>query len=197
MVWQYPANITTIPNFPREEIVVERRVEMLKITNLPYVSDQSRHHNSTTALYQDDVELERSSENNVFPVTPQALSSIYLAHNTETMIELVRKELTEWAQSGTELSLANISRIKDYIQEYKPYVAQKTEGRILLSLLELLFENQAWTTVSQGQLTALSQELNRFSSGQIDLAAIKIFSKQLFRTNLGILKPQTDEQKEA
>jgi len=197
MVWQYPANITAIPNLPREEIVVERSHETFNITNLPYVSDQSRHQKRTASLYRDDIELERSDEGGVFPVTPQALSSVYLAHNTETMIELVTKELTEWAESGIEFSLANISRIKDYIQEYKPYVAQQTEGRILLSLLELLFENHTWTTVSQGQLIALSQELNRFGSGQFDLTAVKTFSKQLFRSNLAILKPQSNEQKEA
>lgn len=115
-------------------------------------------------------------------------SNEYVSFNTSSLIEKIDSELSSWENLETEEALAHISNIKDLLEVSVEYLTQKPETRILLSILELLFQNNNWENMNKGDIIYLRSELKRFSEGEVDWDNLTKFSKQLYRKRMHLLK---------
>ncbi|HEV2339643.1 MAG TPA: hypothetical protein VGT05_02620 [Patescibacteria group bacterium] len=127
-----------------------------------------------------------NGDNNIYYRTNY--SSNYISYNTYALIKKINDELSAWENLETEDALAHISNIKDLLQENADYLTQKSETRILLSMLELLFENNNWETMDKKDIKYFQTELKRFNEGEVNWDGLSMFSKQLYRKKMYLLK---------
>lgn len=122
----------------------------------------------------------------------RSYSDTYIQFNTQSFVNSLMTELNEWEENGTENSISHIANIRQHLNNFSIYLEQRPEQRIMLSLLELIFENNQWENMDQKDVKKIKEEVKRFSSGQLDWKSLKTFSRQLYNNKLSIL--QKDEK---
>lgn len=125
----------------------------------------------------------------------KSYSSEYIAYNTKSIIEKLDSELALWQKTNPDDAFLYISNIKDLLEENEEYLTQKDENRLLLSLLELIFQNNNWENIDQEDIKFLRQEVIRFKDGNVDWKHLDNFSKQLYRKNLSVFKKSSYNEK--
>lgn len=171
---------TTIPKAPKREKEGE-------FTDLPKKVEETGE--KPVGSIQEDY-LEKG-------ITPiRGYSEGYVEFNTQSLINSLDKELQSWETLGTEEALPHISNIKELLAKNSQYLVHKSENRVLFSLLELVFQNNNWDSIDQGDIKYLRQELTRFNNGMVEWKNLQRFSKQLYRKKFSVLKPDEVNEKE-
>ena len=111
-------------------------------------------------------------------------SSTYIEHNVNLLISSLKSDFFSWSEKGTEDSYSEISRIKNTLEEYAPYLERREDTNILLGTLELLFQNNNWEKLNNKKLNLVVTELDRFRSGSVDWNSLEKFSKQLWSADI-------------
>ncbi len=120
-------------------------------------------------------------------------SKKYIELSTQSLTNKLINEFKEWENKGTENSISHIANIRQYLDEFSVYLEQRPEQRVMLSLLELIFQNNHWESMDKKEVTKIKDEVARFSSGEIDWSSLKTFSRQIYNKKISIL--QKDGQK--
>lgn len=121
-------------------------------------------------------------ESIISPPAERLYSNEYVSYNTNLMITHITNRLAEWVELGTEDAIVSISDIKDKLLWYSDIISHRSENRMLLSALELIFTGDRWKHLNATQVKQLKEELKmRFEGGQVEESAIKAFSKQLHK----------------
>lgn len=118
----------------------------------------------------------------------------YLQDHTTSFIELklrglinnIISELDIWILSGTSNSLPSIARIKSYLDDYKTYLVRKSDSRLLLTAIELLFINNNWEDVETRKLIFLRKSLVSFKEGEITDSRLKRFIIEMKQSKLSL-----------
>ena len=111
----------------------------------------------------------------------------YIAHNTVWLLNELIKEFSAWSEKDIADALVNISSIKTILSKFKKYLYQNSANRILISTLELIFQNNNWEKLPKSQIKEFIKELQRFKNGEVKFESFKTFSQQLYRLGLSPL----------
>jgi len=117
-------------------------------------------------------------------IQKQKYSNNYISYEVAALIETLIKNLRAWKAKGTPNSYSEISYIKTQLEEYSEYLEQKDETRVLLGVLEVLFENDNWQKVEDKKLNLLINELEKFRDGEVNFRSLETFSKQIWSGNV-------------
>ncbi len=128
-------------------------------------------------------------------VQTTGLSNQYISFNLSKMIAQIKSELEAWLQNGTDGSLTHISNIKEILDTQSAYMTVREDGEILLGYLELLFTNNNWLELKKTQIRQFIRELNRFEDGEVSWEQLQLFSKQLFRSGISLLKYAKEKER--
>jgi|SRR5579871_1613534 len=162
-------------------------------TSVPKVPEKTKETTEKTSPKVSTIYSSAVNEGTV--IHTKTYSQGYIAFNTYALIEKINKELQSWETLGTDDALIHISNIKDILQENADYLTQKSETRILLSMLELLFENNNWETMDKKDVNYLQRELKRFDEGEVNWESLSMFSKQLYRKRMYLLRAKSHHGK--
>lgn len=122
-------------------------------------------------------------------------SESYTRFNTQSLINSLDEQLSKWEEVGTDDALLYINEIKLLLEKNIEYLEEDDENRILLSLLELIFQNNNWEDFTEKEIKYLRIELKRFQEGEVTPFSLVNFSKQLYRKKISVLKNYRNEQK--
>lgn len=106
-------------------------------------------------------------------------SNEYISLNTKGMIANIQQELSEWIDKGTENSYTHILSIKQQLVKYETYLVSRTENRLLLAALELIFKNNQWDKIPVSKLKFLMLGLERFSNGDVKNSQLTTFLREM------------------
>lgn len=121
-------------------------------------------------------------------------SENYIAYNSEKMVRGILDKLTYWLENGTQSSYHIIASIRDSVNHYSTYLTQKEENRLFLNGIKLLLDNNDWENLNDKKLKNLIFEVKRFEDGNIDWDKVELFSKQIKRMKLNILKEDGEKE---
>lgn len=174
-------------------------VEEPRQTNMPTKAPEIPKEEKLTSLQEWVEEQVPLKENgNMFSVYAiKSYSPEYIAYNTRLIIEKLDSELALWQKTNPNEAFSYISNIKDLLEQNEEYLTQKDENRLLVSLLELIFQNNNWENIDQKDIKFLRQEVSRFKDGNVDWKSLDNFSKQLYRKNLSVFKKSAYNEKKA
>lgn len=127
------------------------------------------------------------------PVNESNYTTDYLALNTRGLINNIENELELWIQKGTTESHIHILNIKQSLEKYETYLIKKSETRLLLSSLELIFKNNAWESLPVEKLKFLKTGIQRFSNGEVENRDLVIFLTEMHK---GRISPLTTTKHE-
>ena len=122
-------------------------------------------------------------------------SEEYISYNTRELISNLIVEFSSWRQLGTEDALIHISKVKDMVNSFESYLHQEPKHRLLLSTLQLLFQNNKWEKMTAGQINLIISELKRFQGGELDWEGLEKLSRQLYSAKMRLLKSDNHEEK--
>lgn len=118
-------------------------------TNTAKTPEKPRENKLTSSL-SEQVEKRSPSEENgnmLSMYTIESHSSEYIAYNTRSIIEKLDNELALWQNTNPDEAFPYISNVKDLLEQNEEYLTQKDENRLLLSLLQLIFQNNNWENI--------------------------------------------------
>jgi len=126
------------------------------------------------------------------------LSNSYIGFNTKGFVSELTNEFLEW--EGVDLvsddKVVYVNNIKELIEDNRRYLSQKDENRILLSLVDYIFEDDRWITMTHSQIKIFRKELERFRDGNVDKSSLVEFSKQIYRNSLLKFESNPDAKEE-
>lgn len=122
-------------------------------------------------------------------------SENYIEYNSGKMVNEILTSLNYWLNNGTENSYHVIAQIKDSVSDYTKYLTQKKENRLFLNGIKLLIDNNNWEELDEKRLKNFIFEVKRFEDGDINWNRLELFSKQIKRMKLNILKEDGEEKK--
>lgn len=191
----YYQEIATKPIIITQDLT---REEQREETNLPEIPSKKEEGHFTNRLEGEEKEIATTLPEDIKTLPfISSFSDSYIAYNTEALVNQLVKELSAWEKTGTEEGLIHISNIKDLLEEHQQYLHQKPENRILISLFQLIFENNSWESLTTSQIRQLKNELSRFREGKVDWKRLEAFSKQMYRGKTLPLKSKSNnDQKE-
>lgn len=140
-----------------------------------------------------------SSENESFDmmvVSSRKYSNEYIARQTRDFIRRLQNELLEWETVGVRNGIAHVVTMKELVEEYLPYLSQRTENRIFITIIELLLENHAWEKITEDQLKSLRKALERYAAKNLEWGGLEILHKELHQLQLHILITHESEPEE-
>ena len=159
-------------------------VEHTEYDKLPAKSEESIFNfNNKEKLYGGDTMPEKLSGSNA-----STTSDAFIIFNTKNMINELMNNFALWEKTGTSEGILYISNIKDILDKYRERLKIKSCNRILISSLDLIFENNIWEDLPEGQMDFLRKELDRFRDGVIESSELNKFTKQLYRSKISLLK---------
>lgn len=173
-------------------------IEESRQTNIPKVPETAKENKFTSLQEWAEERVPLQENGNMFSVYAiKSYSPEYIAYNTKLIIDKLDNELALWQKTNPDDAFPYISNIKDLLEENEEYLTQKDENRLLLSLLELIFQNNNWENIEQEDIKFLRREVIRFKDGNVDWKNLDNFSKQLYRKNLSVFKKsEYNEKKE-
>ncbi|MCD4761097.1 hypothetical protein K8R42_04325, partial [bacterium] len=127
-----------------------------------------------------DLFLETESE--------EEISEKYLIFNTQKLVEELLYNFNKWLESGTADSVLYISNIQDSLNKYRKYLYMRSENRLFISLLDLIFENNSWLDMSDKDIKLVLTFLERVRNGKISHSDINSFSNRVYSSDIVILK---------
>lgn len=189
-------SILTIINYTQSGITFGP-IETDGQTNIDKMPETPRENKFTSPLSEQVEERSPLKENgNILSAyTIESHSIEYIAYNTRSIIERLDNELALWQNTNPDEAFPYISNIKDLLEQNEEYLTQKDENRLLISLLQLIFQNNNWENIEQEDIKILRQEVSRFKDGNIDWKNIDNFSKQLYRKKLSVFKKSAYNEK--
>lgn len=111
----------------------------------------------------------------------------YVLFNMTNLAKKIEKEFEWWIDKGTDNSMLHIAKIRDLIKEFKPYVRQDDDARIVVSLLSLLFDNNIWDGIPKTKLLHIKNIISRFTKHNVNKKEVLAFIKDLSSSNFSIL----------
>ncbi len=118
----------------------------------------------------------------------QSYSTKYIKFNLDKTLGKLIEVLRSWSESFQESkTIVEIFRLQKILEENDRFYYADNNARILITLLKLIFTNNNWLTIKQGQLNQLIEALEGFQEGTLDSKKIEVFINQIFRAKLGIL----------
>lgn len=130
-----------------------------------------------------------------FDFNAQPITSKYKEYSLRSLVKNIDDELAQWEKSSEPLIF--IHSIKVQLDLHKEILSKGGDTRILLGLLELLFQNNNWAKMDSKAIKTLRSELKRFDDGAINQKGLSTFSKQLYRSSFNIFKDEQNASKES
>ncbi len=139
---------------------------------------------------QGDVSIEEKEKAPYKPVsfTKDVISDRYIRHKTSQMVQVIGELLEKWSKVETVDALGYISSVKDNLDQYSKYLDYKDENRALVGSLQLIFESDIWEKLESKHVKKISQEIKRFSDGNVEWESFDKFSQELFRAGISIFQ---------
>ncbi len=123
------------------------------------------------------------------------ISKQYSEYNVTNFINKVINNLESWIDvCNTQDALLYIRNIQNILSEYKEYLFQKNESRLLFGTVSLVIRESNWKNLTQQQLKVLVNELNRFKDGTVSSKNLIKALQQLYRTNINLVNQDSYEE---
>jgi hypothetical protein len=129
------------------------------------------------------------------PVTnffPYPISDKYIQFNTQILVKELIVQFDKWENTEAHDSILYISNIKDLLDSYRNYLNRRSENRIFLSTLDIIFENDMWTSISNSKISFFKKELRRFELDGINRDNLEKFTKQIYRNKISLLENEKE-----
>jgi hypothetical protein len=143
-------------------------------------------------------QVQRTEQYNVWSGSKppsKSFSEAYIQHNTSLLVAKISKEMQSWRDAEDGDFLFNLSKIQDLVEHYRTYMSLRSEHRVLISLINLIFTNNAWQSMTPGQVNSVIESLKKFKDGDVTSQKLKVFAQEMQRAGIGVLKSE-DEQEE-
>jgi hypothetical protein len=111
----------------------------------------------------------------------------FIQYKTKELVVKLTDQMNKWAELDVEDALIYVKKSKDLLDHYSKYTDYSEEARVLVGTLQLIFDGDTWEKLSKTQLLSIVQELKRFKDGEVNRAAVVMFSKQLLRAGINPL----------
>lgn len=114
-------------------------------------------------------------------------SQPFLRYKTAQLIQNIRVELARLSEVEKADGLIYVSRMVSALKKSARFLDARDENRSLVGLLQILFEGDAWETLSAVQIRNINADLERFAEGDVEAESFNIFSRQLYRCGISPL----------